>query len=423
MRILLVTQRYLPEPWRLVSELAEALHAAHHEVTVLTGFPNFPDGRLYPGYGLRLYQRETIHGVPVLRVPLYPNHGTSALKRILNYLSFAASVALLAPWLAPKVDIVHVVDPPYNGPSTWFLSRLLRARLTAEVQDLWPDLFRAAQMLSNPFALMTMNWCAKWMYRRCAAIRVISAGFRENLLQKGIAAHTLYTIPNWVDTDFYRPQDPNTALAEELGLAGRFNILYTGNMGKAQSLEGLLDAAALLQNLPEAQFVLVGFGSQWERLRELVERRGLKNVKVRNRVPEEQMSLLLGLADVLLVRLRDEPALNITIPHKIYAYMASGKPILATITGETADLVRSTRAGMVCHPNDVTATVSAVRRFYAMSASERQEMGEHGRRAACSLFSQSHLLDQIIAMFRAVTHSRDGKRREDKQEKKAGNNL
>jgi colanic acid biosynthesis glycosyl transferase WcaI len=403
MRILLLSQWFPPEPAELVGDTAELLQAAGHEVTVLTGFPNFPAGKLYPGYRLRCWQRERVRGVPVIRVPLFPDHSRSAVKRSLNILSFAASASLVGTWLLPRVDVIHVVHPPLTvgGPACW-LSRLKRVPFTCEIQDLWPETLRATGMLRSERVLGWIGAMAQRVYRRAAAIRVISPGFRDNLIAKGVPAEKIHVISNWVDAGIFRPVGPDPRVGEQFGLAGRFNVMFAGMMGPAQNLETVIDAAALLGDLPDVQFVLVGDGNDRERLERLQQERGLKNVRFLGWQPHESLSGFYALADVLLVQLRDDPLFRITIPHKTFIYMASEKPILAAVTGDVADVVRAAGAGLICPPGDPQALAETVRRFRAMPADERRAMGRNGRQAACGQFSGPRLVGEIERMLEKV---------------------
>ncbi|MBU4270483.1 MAG: glycosyltransferase family 4 protein [Planctomycetes bacterium] len=403
MRILLLTQWYPPEPQKWRSDLSEMLQALGHDVTVLTGFPNYPSGNLYPGYRVRAWQRETIGGVRIIRVPLYPDHSTSSLKRSVNYLSFTAAASVLGPFLIPRPDIVYVFSPPLTlACPGWLLSRLFRVPLACEIQDMWPETLEATGMLHNRRILRGMDRFGNWFYRRCRAIRVISPGFRRNLIGKGVAAEKIHCIPNWVDTEFYHPREYDRDLAEELQLAGRFNVMYAGTIGRAQGIEVALDAAELLRDLPDVQFVLVGDGTDLAALQEAARERGLTNVKFLGRHPESLMSRLLSLADVLLVHLRDEPLFRITIPHKIYTYMAVGKPILAAVEGDAAATIEASRAGWTCPPGRAEAMAAAVRRLRALSPDERNAMGQNGRRTACETFHRETLVRQIAEMLKSV---------------------
>ena len=403
MRILLLSQWYPPEPQKWRSDLSEMLQALEHDVTVLTGFPNYPSGNLYPGYRVRAWQRETIGGVRIIRVPLYPDHSTSSLKRSVNYLSFTTAASVLGPCLIPRPDIVYVFSPPLTlACPGWLLSRLFRVPLTCEIQDMWPETLEATGMLHNRRILRGMDRLGNWFYRRCRAIRVISPGFRRNLIGKGVAAEKIHCIPNWVDTEFYHPREYDRDLAEELQLAGRFNVMYAGTIGRAQGIEVVLDAAELLRDLPDVQFVLIGDGTDLTALQEAARERGLTNVKFLGRHPESSMSRLLSLADVLLVHLRDEPLFRITIPHKIYTYMAVGKPILAAVEGDAAATIEAARAGWTCQPGQAEAMAAAVRGLRALSPDERNAMGQNGRRTACKTFHRETLVRQIAKMLESV---------------------
>lgn len=403
MRILLLTQWYPPEPQTVVSDVAESLRDYGHDVAVLTGFPNYPSGKLYPGYRLKAFQRETIHDVPVIRVPLFPDHSRSGVKRAMNFLSFASSAALFGPWLAPRVDAIYVIHPPLTiGIPAGVLSRLRGVPFVYEIQDMWPETLRATGMVHSQRVLGLLDWYAKRVYRRAAAIRVISPGFRDNLVAKGVPADKIHVISNWVDTEFYRPVEPDPSLAVQTGMAGRFNVMYAGTIGLAQGLETILDAASLLGDLSEVQFVLVGDGADLERLQQRARSRGLKNVRFLGRYPAEEMSRLYALADVLLLHLRDDPLFRITIPHKVFAYMANAKPVLVAAHGDVAAVVESAGAGFSCLPSNPQAMADATRRFCAMPESNRRALGDNARRAACQSYARGPLTARIATMLEHV---------------------
>jgi colanic acid biosynthesis glycosyl transferase WcaI len=403
MKVLLLTQWYPPEPQKIVSDLAESLHEAGHEVTVLTGFPNFPSGNVYPGYRQSIYQREAYNGVPVVRVPLYPDHSRSALKRALNIASFAGSAALLGTWLTPNVDVIHVIHPPLTValPSCW-LSLLRRVPFTYEIQDMWPETLKATGMVHSEWAMRAIGWLARRVYRRAAAIRVISPGFRSNLIGKGVPKEKIHVISNWVDTEFYRPLPPDERRASELGLAGRFNILFAGMMGAAQGLENVIHAAAELVDLPEIQFVFLGDGNAITTLKEMVREKQLTNVCFLGRHPQEVMPEFFALADAFLLNLSNDPLFKITIPHKTFAYMSCAKPVLAAAEGDPANVITSAEAGFTCSPGDPKALAQIVRRLYALNNEERCRLGGNGRRAAVEQFSRTNIIQQVVRMLESV---------------------
>ncbi|QEG42979.1 glycosyltransferase family 4 protein [Roseimaritima ulvae] len=407
MRILLLSQWYPPEPQKVVSDLAETLRDCGHEVTVLTGFPNYPSGKIYPGYRLRLCHRETMNGLQIIRVPLFPDHSRNPIKRAFNYISFALACAFLGPWFVPKVDLIYVIHPPVTvGLPAWVLSKRLRVPFVYEIQDMWPETLKATGMVSNPRILAVVGRFAKWVYRRAAAIRVISPGFRQNLIGKGVPQEKVHVISNWVDTDCYRPVAPDAALAESKGLAGKFNVMFAGTLGLAQALETVVDAAALLQGSGDSQdiqFVFVGDGAALEALQQRTTEKGLNNVRFLGRQPSGKMADFYALADVLLIHLADDPLFRITIPHKTFAYLASAKPILAAVEGDVADVVTAADAGVSCPPCNAEALADRVRELHQLPAETLAAMGQKGRKAAINRYSRQALVDEVSQMLIQLT--------------------
>lgn len=403
MKVLYLTQYYTPEAVFVVPELAQSLQSLGHDVTVLTGFPNYPSGKLYPGYYLKHWQKENVDGIPVIRIPLYPNHSKVALKRALNFISFTATATLLGPLLTPRSDVIYVTYPPVTlGLPAWLLSRFQHVPFVSEIQDMWPENLRSTGYVNNEKILGLIDRFAKWSYRRAAAIRVISPGFRDNLLEKGVPSNKIRVIPNSIDTDFYRPIKPDPVLAQQLGLTDRFNIMYAGTHGSAQDLRSVVEAASLLRDASRIQFVFVGTGTEILSLQELVQSRKLENVKFLGRYSVDVMADLYALADVLLLHLLDDPLYSITIPSKTQAYLASGKPVLAAVNGDAADLVKSASAGLTCPPSNPRELADTVLQFYKMSAADRYTMGQNGRRAACELFSKMKVVGEIAKIMEEV---------------------
>ncbi|MFC1543950.1 glycosyltransferase family 4 protein [Gemmatimonadota bacterium] len=402
MKIVILTQWYPPEPAALQRELAETLQASGHEITVLTGFPNYPSGKIYPEYRLRPFQREMLDGIRVVRVPLYPEHSRSGLRRALNYLSFAFSCALLGPFLLKRPDTLFVYHPPLTvGFPAFVLSRLWRVPFVYQIQDIWPETLKATGMLKNGRILYVVGRFAEWVYRKADAICVISPGFKKNLMDKGVPKEKIHVISNWVDTGFFSRREPNQDFMNDLGLSGRFIVMYAGNIGEAQGLEVVLDAADLLRDMTSLQFVLVGDGTALPGLEREARSRGLANVRFLGRFPPDRMPCLYSLADVLFIHLKDEDLFRITIPHKTLAYMSVGRPILAAVVGDAADVVLEAGAGLTCSPGDPRALAETVRRFRAMSASERLAMGRRGEKAALTRYDRHRPIGEIEAVLRS----------------------
>ncbi len=395
MRIAILTQHYPPEPIPKPHEMARGLTERGHEVLVITAFPYYPGGKLYPGTRLQLRQWDARDGIRILRLPLYPDHSRSPVRRTVNYGSFAVSAAMLGTLLSGPVDAMWVEQPPLTiGLAAWILGRVRRAPFLYSVNDLWPESVEATGMVRSRTVLRWMSRLERFVYRRAAAIVVISPGVKENLVSKDVPPEKVHVIPHWADESLYRPVARDPFLARELGMAGRFNVVFAGQLGLAQGLDVVLGAAAEMADLPELQFVLVGDGTDAARLRRTASERGLRNVRFLGWQPAEQMPSIFAVSDVLLVHLLDEPLFRITIPSKTTAYMACARPVLMAIAGDAADLIERTDAGITCQPGDGKALAEAVRRLYTMSPEARERMGRAGREAFLTSYSRGVLMDR-----------------------------
>jgi colanic acid biosynthesis glycosyl transferase WcaI len=408
LRILTLSHFYVPEPGFKIHLLAKDLSLRGHQVTSITGFPNYPHGKIYSGYRQRLWRWEQMDGVRVLRLPLYPDHSRSVVRRILNYLSFAASATALGPIFCDSADVMWVYQPPLTVgiPAVW-ISLLRRIPFVYEIQDMWPETLAATGMMTSTPAARLMSRLAKLIYRQAIAITVISPGFKDNLVSKGVPADKIHVIPNWADEEIYRPVPRDEALAAENGMNGRFNVVYGGNMGAAQALENVLETAALLRDLRQIQFVLIGDGIEAATLQKTARERGLDNVRFIKQQPEARMPHFFALADVLLIHLKRDPLFEITIPSKTIAYLACGRPILGTVPGDAADVVRSAHAGVSCPPEDPQAMAQVLRDLYEMPPSQRDAMGEAGRLAFLENYTRQLLVDRYEALFTQIAQQKN----------------
>jgi glycosyltransferase involved in cell wall biosynthesis len=404
MRILLLTQWFEPEPTFKGLLFARELAARGHAVEVLTGFPNYPGGDVYPGYRIRPWVREQIDGISILRVALYPSHDESAFGRVLNYASFAISAALIGTALIRKPDVVYVYNPPATtGFPAVVLGLLRRAPFVFDICDLWPDTVAVSGMLSSPAAFRLLDkWC-KFVYSRARHIVVASPGFKQQLVSRGVPPEKVDVIYNWCDETTIQPTAPDPELAARLGLSDCFNVMFAGTMGTAQALDSVLESAALCrQSLPNVQFVFVGGGVDRNRLEKKAGGLGLTNVRFLPRQPMSAMGAVLGLADILLVHLKDHPLFSITIPSKTQAYMASGKPVLMAVRGSAAQLVTQSGAGLVCEPENPRSIAETVARFAGMSPEERHHMGEAGKRYYDEQLSLKAGVTKFEALFARI---------------------
>lgn len=384
-RVLLLTQWFDPEPTFKGLLFARELVQQGFEVEVLTGFPNYPGGKIYPGYKIKWLQREVVDGVHITRVPLYPNHDQSAIKRVINYASFAASSLFYGLFMAKRANVIYAYHPPLTVGVTAGLIRLLRRiPVVYDIQDMWPDTLRATGMLNNAKALNVVAMVCRWVYRHMDHIVVLSPGFKRLLLERGVPERKLEVIYNWADEAALSAPSSQGDLPLALDDATQFRILFAGNMGKAQALDTVLDAARLLQErgVP-VRWVMLGSGVEVPRLKQRAADMGLRNLVFLPAVPMAEVGCYLEAADALLVHLRKDPLFEITIPSKTQAYMAVGKPLLMAVDGDAADLVRQSGGGVVAEsesaqtlaaaaetlskaPADVLATMGAdAKHFYA----------------------------------------------------------
>ena len=240
----MLTQWFDPEPMFKGLAFAKALRERGHEVEILTGFPNYPGGKVYPGYRIRPFLREVMEGIPVLRVPLYPSHDTSAIRRIANYATFALSAATIGAAAVKPADVMYVYHPPATvALPAIMIHGMRRIPFVYDIQDLWPDTLNATGMMSNRVLLgLVDRWC-RMVYRAASKIVVLSPGFKDVLVHRSVPEEKIEVIYNWCDEGQIPKTPKNESLAKELGFSGRFNVLFAGTMGKAQALEAVLDAA------------------------------------------------------------------------------------------------------------------------------------------------------------------------------------
>jgi glycosyltransferase involved in cell wall biosynthesis len=406
-RVLLLTQWFDPEPTAKGLVFARELVRQGFEVEVVTGFPNYPGGKLYPGYRLRLLQRELIDGVHVTRLPLYPSHDASALRRVLNYLSFAASALVYGLFFARRPDVMYAYHPPLTVGVAATLVRLLRRiPVVYDIQDMWPDTLRATRMLDNACALAVVGVVCRWVYRRMDHLVVLSPGFRRLLMRRGVPKAKVDVIYNWADEVALAA--PQGALPTAFPGPDRFRIVFAGNLGKAQALDAVLEAADLLQaRASRISFVLLGQGVERQRLQQQAAQRQLRNVVFLPAMPMAEVGCVLQAADALLVHLRRDPLFSITIPSKLQACMAVGRPVLAAVDGDAAALVARSGGGVPAAAEDAQAIARAAEALAALSPAQRQAMGRSAQRYYHEHLSLAVGAARFGALFRQLASGRE----------------
>ncbi len=398
MHVLIVTQYFWPEDFR-INDLALGLKERGHQVTVLTGKPNYPGGSFFPGYSFFSPAREDYHGVDVRRVPLIPRGNGKGLRLFLNYFSFAFLASLLASWFCrEKYDVIFVFEPsPVTvGLPAIVLKAIKRIPILFWVQDLWPESLSSTGAVQSPQILGWVDWLVRAIYSRCDKILMSSRAFAESIRQKNVPDDKLLYFPNSAEGLYFPLVVPGDAPERRLMPAG-FKIMFAGNIGAAQDFETILAAAIQLKNYPDIHWVVLGDGRRKTWVEEQVKAHGLSaQVHLLGRFPLETMPRFFALADVLLVTLRKEPIFALTIPTKVQSYLACAKPLVAALDGEGGRVIEESGAGMAVPSGDVDALASAVLRMYRMLPEERQTMGRQGRVYYERHFDRELLLDQLI---------------------------
>jgi len=386
MKFLIFSQHFPPETvatGRRALDLAEALASRGHQVTVITGVPNHPSSLNRPFCESPPIEEMAQAGYRVLRVPVFRSEDPRTRNRIFTYATFALASA----WAGVRQeapDAIVAISPLPTGLAAMLVHWRHRKPLIFDLQDIWPDSALAVGVVQSSLVLRVLRQAERFFYRRCALIVCITQGFRRYLLGLGVAPDRLAVIHNGVDWKVFADAAADQDFRQSHYSDGKFVVGYAGNIGLAQGLDTLLDAAELLQDEP-VKFLMVGEGTDKTRLQTMVRIRGITNVKFLEGVPRKRVPAVLAACDSLLLMLRNDPLFEITVPSKLYEYMAAGKPVICSVGGEAATLVEKFHCGISVLPSDGTALAGAIRKLRADPALCR-EMGERGKRCARETF-------------------------------------
>lgn len=379
MKIAFVTQWYDPEVGSaaIPGAIVRALKSRGHDVEVVTGFPNYPTGSVYAGYRVKWYQRETLRGVQVHRVPLFTSHDDSAFRRILNFLTFMFSASTLGALIARRADAALVYSTPGTvGAAGWVLCRVFRKPFVLYVQDVWPDTVTATGMmparLVGPSEWILHRFCNA-VYRSAAHIAVISPGMKQLLVDRGVKPEDVSVVHNWIDEDVFHPVPGRPR-------SGTLEVMYAGNLGDVQGLDTAVRAVALAREQVDVTLRLIGHGVAEASLRSLATSMGVAEyVRFEGARTLAEMAEVLADADVQLVCLKDDPLFHLTMPSKIQAILASGRPLITSAPGDAARLTDESGAGWSAPAGDAAALAELFVRASELSGDELAVLGEAGR--------------------------------------------
>jgi glycosyltransferase involved in cell wall biosynthesis len=404
MNILIVTNHFWPENFP-INILARGLHDRGHQVKVLTGIPNYPSGKFYPGYGIFRRLVDDYQGIKIFHAPLIPRGNGGTLRLIVNYLSYALCASFLAPIQcrgALDLILVYETSPVTVGFPALVLKRLRNIPIMFWVQDLWPDSLSATGAVNSGFLLKLTGLVVRRIYRSCDLILAQSRAFFSSIEGYGGSRKDLVYFPNTA-AELYRPVIVEDAAAERTLLPKGFCLIFAGNIGAAQDFETILSAAELLKEYQDLHWIILGDGRRRAWVEEQVHARGLTGtVRLLGKYPEETMPRFFALADALLVTLKREPIFALTIPSKLQSYLACGRPLVAALDGEGGRVVKESGAGLVGPAGDPEALAANVQALYRLSKSERRAMGLRGRAYFERHFEQERLLDRLEGLMREV---------------------
>ena len=408
MRILIVTNHFWPENFR-INDLAVGLKEGGHEITVLTGIPNYPEGKFYPGYGFSRRRVEDYRGIRVVRFPLIPRGKGKSWNLILNYLSSALMACLLAPFYCrERFDLIFVFEtsPVTIGLPAIVVKKFQSIPIIFWVLDLWPESLAATGAVRSPRVLSLVKRLVRFIYRRCDKILVSSRGFSESIKAVGGYEGAIEYFPNWVEPD-YLAQAKEDVAASLPDLPKGFRVVFAGNIGAAQDFETILKAAAALVTYPDIHWIILGDGRRAAWVREQVKARHLSSrVHLLGRFPSEMMPAFFARADALLITLKREPIFALTTPGKLQSYMAAGKPIIAVLDGEGAKLIEESGAGFAIQAENPGALAEKVIMLYRMAPEDRREMGARGRAYCSQHFDRDKAFAKLTALMRNVGQRR-----------------
>jgi glycosyltransferase involved in cell wall biosynthesis len=406
MRILFLSHYFPPEvnaPASRTYEHCRQWVRDGHEVTVVTCAPNHPRGMVYEGYRNKLFQREEIDGIQVVRVWTYVTANEGFLKRTLNYLSYMVVAVLVAPFLS-RCDVVLSTSPQFfNGLAGYLVSCLKHVPWILEIRDLWPESIVAVGAITNRQVIRLLEGLELFAYRKADHLVVVTDAFKAHMLSRGISSNKVTVIKNGADFSLYKkPPHGHTNLLRELGLEGKFVASYFGTHGMAHHLETVLEAAHELREWKDIVFLLVGDGAERSRLVTMRDEKKLSNVVMLDQQPKEKMPELWSLSSVSLVLLKKSALFKTVLPSKIFESMAMVRPVILGVEGESAELVMSAGGGICIEPESSKDLAIQVLKLYRDPAL-RQELGSSGRRYVLEHFDRQVLARRFADVMQLVS--------------------
>jgi glycosyltransferase involved in cell wall biosynthesis len=410
MKILIVSQYFWPESFR-INEVALDLKQSGHEVEVLTGKPNYPEGIFYQGYSGVKPMQERWNDIHVHRLPMVARGENNKFKLVLNYLSFIVSGLLFGPFLLRKkqydIIFIYAPSPIFQVIPASFIGWLKKIPVVLWVQDLWPQSVSATGHIEAKLALKMLEKAVSFAYKHTDLILAQSEAFIPQIKRLSPPCTPVKYLPNSVDDSFLCPEAKHKVSIKALETG--FNVMFAGNIGCAQAIETIVDAAEKLKLNAQIKFVILGRGSKLNWLKTQISSRQLNNIVLAGHYPVEAMPHILRQASALLVTLAKQPIFELTIPSKIQAYLASGKPVIACLDGEGARVIREAQAGLTVPAENAGLLVEAVMQLYETQNNDLEQMGLNGQNYFKMHFQHHLVMNSLISYLQAAIQQKQGR--------------
>lgn len=410
MKIHFVSQSYSPEigaPAARVSELAQTWVQMGHEVTVVTSFPQHPMGIKAPEDRRVFFRRDKDGKVELLRCYIWATPNAGIAKRMLMFLSFALSAALVGRKKASPPDVVIATSPQLlTGLAGWYLARRFKVPFVFEVRDLWPESIMAVDAMKENFVIRWLKKVAAFLYENSRLIVTVGEGYKKRIVELyGVSPKKIAVVPNGVETQIWKPGPRNNALRRQLGWGNDFVVLYLGTLGMAHALHRLVQAAGELKSRPGLRLVLVGEGAEKEKIREMIKDKGLTNIQVLNSVSKQKVPQYYAACDVGVVHLRDTPLFKEVLPSKIFEYLAMERPVISAVGGDANRLILDSGGGVGIEPENPRQLADTILKLSRQRA-RLGKMGKKGRHYVLRNYNRTTLAASYIGWLEQITRKK-----------------
>lgn len=405
MKILFLTQYCPPEvgaPQNRIFEFAKRLKKFGHEITILTAMPNYPKGEIFDQYKGKKLVIEEIDDIRIIRTSIYATKEKGFIKRLRNYLSFTFSSVITGAKHVGHQDVIITESPPlFLGWSGYLISKKIKAKFVFNISDLWPESAVKLGMLHNKLLIKASTWLEEFCYRKADAITGQTKGIVNNIIMRGFDSNKVHLITNGVDTEFFKKENRDEEFIKKIGIEGKFAACYGGIHGLAQGLEVIINAAEILKNHDNIQFIFVGDGPEKEKLKNMVKEKELSNVTFIPVQPKKNMPKIIASMDASIIPLKKLDLFKGALPSKMFEALATELPIILSVEGEAANLINEAKAGIVVEPENSEEMADAVLKL-AEDKKLRAVFGANGREYVTENYSRDKITRNLENILKNI---------------------